>query len=446
MRVTVDESGQTISYLKGAPEVLLQRSNLSEVEKKQWFDKSEQYASQGFRILALAWGETDSEQNLHFIGLILLGDPPRKEVAGAISQAKKAGIRVLMITGDHPATALSIAQQIGIEDKDSTGHVVTGEQLQNISIKQLTKLVAKTNVFARVKPEHKLAIVKALRELDQTIAVTGDGVNDAPALKAADVGVAMGIRGSDVSREVADLVLMDDNFSTIVDAIEEGRNIFENIKKFIRFMFAANLAEVLLVAIGVIISMMADYRYESGALLLPLTAVQILWINLLTDSFPALALALDKNIGVMNCKPIPRNSPILDQLSSRFILAIGGLGGGISLGLLYTLPGFGIDLQSTQTLVFTYLTVGQLLFVFPARKLLTSAENNHYLYLAIILGIVIQLCALILPGISNILGVTALDFELFMMISLLCFISWLAGETIGKMLRVQQYTLPTIKD
>lgn len=431
MRVTVNEDNNKVSYLKGAPEVLLERSELTTSELKLWMDKSNQYASKGYRILALAYGEGEVEENLKFLGLILLGDPPRKEVAGAIKQAQQAGIRVLMITGDHPSTALTIAKQIGIESGSGQDKVITGSELDQMDEASLFEVVANINVFARVKPEHKLTIVQTLRTQKQVIAVTGDGVNDAPALKAADVGVAMGIRGSDVSREVADLVLMDDNFATIVEAIKEGRNIFENIKKFIRFMFAANLAEVLLITIGVSISMVMGFEYLDGSILLPLTAVQILWINLLTDSFPALALALDKNKGVMNWNPMPRNYPLLDKGTLMFILAIGSLGGTISLTLLYILPYFDVDAVSTQTLVFTYLTIGQLLFVFPARKLVCHSEKNPYLLYAILLGVGLQICALTIPVISQLLNVTGLDYQLIFLVVLMCSVSWFIANLIG---------------
>ena len=200
-----------------------------------------------------------------------------------------------MVTGDHPATALAIARKVGIPAEV----VATGEEIGELSDEELLEV----DVFARVKPEDKLRIVEAFQKAGEVVAMTGDGVNDAPALKRADVGVAMGQRGSDVSREVADLVLMDDNFATIVAAIEEGRSIYENIQKFIRFLFSTNLSEVLVVALGMVIAALLNLRDGAGHLLLPLTAVQILWINLVTDGLPALALALDRNPGVLNRPP-----------------------------------------------------------------------------------------------------------------------------------------------
>jgi P-type Ca2+ transporter type 2C len=252
MRVTVEDGGNRTSYLKGAPEVIIKHSILSEDEKRNWEEKAEGYAAEGFRILALGWREGEGDTEIHFGGLILLWDPPRAEVPEAIRQAQEAGIRVVMITGDHPATALAVANEVGIPPS----RVLTGFDIENYSDEALREAVKNTNVFARVAPEHKLRIVEALQANKEVVAVTGDGVNDAPALKRSDVGVAMGERGSDVSREVADLVLLDDNFATIVAAIEEGRSIYENIQKFVRFLFSTNLALVLLVVGGSIGSFM----------------------------------------------------------------------------------------------------------------------------------------------------------------------------------------------
>src|SRR6266511_3785617 len=239
MRATVEESGALVSYLKGAPEVILQRSRLTIEERRNWGEKADGYAGDGFRVLALGHREGASDEEVEFLGLALLWDPPRAEVPDAIRRAQDAGIRVVMVTGDHPATALAVAHEVGIPPS----RVLTGLELETMPAEALSEAVRETNIFARVAPEHKLRLVEALKRNGEIVAMTGDGVNDAPALKRSDVGVAMGERGSDVSREVADLVLMDDNFATIVAAVEEGRNIYENIQKFIRFLFSTNLAE-----------------------------------------------------------------------------------------------------------------------------------------------------------------------------------------------------------
>ena len=249
-RATVRAADRPVSYLKGAPEVLIARSALPDAERESWIGKAEAYTREGFRVLALAWGEGDTEEQLSFLGLVLLWDPPRPEVPDAVRKAQAAGIRVVMITGDHPATALAVAHMIGVPGV----RVLTGKDLEDYHAQALTDALREVNVFARVRPEQKLRLVEALQARGDIVAMTGDGVNDAPALKRSDVGVAMGQRGSDVSREVSDLVLLDDNFATIVSAVEEGRGIYENVQKFLRFLFSTNLSEVLLVAGGAVLA------------------------------------------------------------------------------------------------------------------------------------------------------------------------------------------------
>jgi P-type Ca2+ transporter type 2C len=296
MRVTVSESGKHISYLKGAPEVLIERSSLSLQEKREWEAKALKHASEGYRVLALGWREEERDEDITFLGLVMLWDPPRAEVPVALQRAKAAGIRVVMITGDHPATAKAVAEAIGI----TTDRAVVGSEVEQASLEQLRDLVRHVNVFARVAPEHKLRLVEALKANGEIVAVTGDGVNDAPALKSSDIGVAMGKRGSDVSREVSDIVLMDDNFATIVATIEEGRSIYENIQKFIRFFFSTDLALIVLMVAGLALAFLLGIKDPiGGTFLLPLTAAQLLWINVVADGPPALALAFDRNPGVM---------------------------------------------------------------------------------------------------------------------------------------------------
>ena len=280
MRVSVAEDGRTVAYLKGAAEVLLERSALTSDERDRWHERIEAAAASGYRVLGLAWSPEDSEHELTWLGTVALWDPPRPEVHDAVSSAQAAGIRVLMITGDHPATAQAIAADIGIP----AARVLTGADLDELRPDELVDAVADVHVFARVSPEHKLALVEALKARGEIVAMTGDGVNDAPALKRADVGVAMGERGSDVSREVADLVLLDDNFATITAAVEEGRGIYDNIQKFLRFLFSTNVALVLLVAVGVVGAAIGGLRDDAGDLLVPLTAAQLLWINVIATA------------------------------------------------------------------------------------------------------------------------------------------------------------------
>ncbi len=399
-RVTVKSEEGLLSYLKGAPEVLLERSNLPPHEHQSWQEKALAYAAEGYRVLAMAWGSDQTEEDLHFLGLVLFWDPPRPEVPAAIHKAQQAGIRVLMVTGDHPATALSIAHQIGIHGE----RVITGSDLEEYTPQALLQAVREVNVFARVSPQHKLKLVELLQSSGEVVAMTGDGVNDAPALKRSDVGVAMGQRGSDVSREVADLVLLDDNFATIVTAIEEGRNIYENIQKFIRFLFSTNLSEVLVIAIGALAAAILNLRDASGALLLPLTAVQILWINLITDGLPAISLTLDRNPGVMQHPPRPSKAPLLDGASLRFVLVSGTIKALCALGLLGLLPRLGYSLEATRSVTFHFMAIGQLFFAYPARHTHLFPLPNLWLHGAVLLGMAVQFLVGILPA-----SIVALD-------------------------------------
>ncbi|BBL93667.1 haloacid dehalogenase [Thermus thermophilus] len=378
------------SFLKGAPEALIPRLALPQEEQARLFEEAGAHAAKGFRVLALAFGEGEREEGLRFLGFVLLLDPPRPEVPEAVARVLKAGVRVVMVTGDHPATALAIARRVGMPAEV----VATGEELEALSDEELLKV----DVFARVRPEQKLRIVEALQKAGEVVAMTGDGVNDAPALKRADVGVAMGQRGSDVSREVADLVLLDDNFATIVAAIEEGRSIYENIQKFLRFLFSTNLSEVLVVALGMVLAALLGLRDEAGHLLLPLTAVQILWINLVTDGLPALALSLDRNPGVLDRPPRPKESPLLDGPSLRFVLLTGALKAGLALGLLGFLPG-AVGLEAAQSATFHFMAIGQLFFAYAARHTDLRPLPNPYLHGAVGLSALAQVALGVgLPG------------------------------------------------
>ena len=378
------------SFLKGAPEALIPRLALPQEEQARLFEEAGAHAAKGFRVLALAFGEGEREEGLRFLGFVLLLDPPRPEVPEAVARVLKAGVRVVMVTGDHPATARAIARRVGMPAEV----VATGEDLETLS----DEVLLKVDVFARVRPEQKLRIVEALQKAGEVVAMTGDGVNDAPALKRADVGVAMGQRGSDVSREVADLVLLDDNFATIVAAIEEGRSIYENIQKFLRFLFSTNLSEVLVVALGMVLAALLGLRDEAGHLLLPLTAVQILWINLVTDGLPALALSLDRNPGVLDRPPRPKESPLLDGPSLRFVLLTGALKAGLALGLLGFLPG-AVGLEAAQSATFHFMAIGQLFFAYAARHTDLRPLPNPYLHGAVGLSALAQVALGVgLPG------------------------------------------------
>jgi Ca2+-transporting ATPase len=427
-RVTVSQDGRSMSYVKGAPEVLLDRCVLSAKDRESWQEKAAAYAQEGFRVLAVASGPGEAEDHLSLLGLVLFWDPPRPEVPNAVRTALDAGIRVVMITGDHPATALAIAHQIGIPGV----RVLTGEDLEEYQGDDLRAALEDVNVFARVRPEQKLLLVEALQAQRQIVAMTGDGVNDAPALKRSDVGVAMGQRGSDVSREVADLVLQDDNFATIVNAVEEGRGIYENIQKFLRFLFSTNLSEVLLVACGAVVAFAIDLRDSTGGLMLPLTAAQILWINLLTDGVPAVALAFDRTPGVMQQKPRPADSPLLDRPSVRFVVAVGSTKAVLALTLLGVLPILGYSLEVTRAATFHFMAIGQLFLTYPSRHTWMRPVTNPYLHAAVLAGIAIQFAAASLPFVSNLLGHAAIPWELWAVVFAIAFASWGLAEMVSR--------------
>jgi len=405
MRVTVLEEGRQVSYLKGGAEVLLERSRLTDDERADWYNKIEAAADQGYRVLGLAWAVGDEDSSIEWLGTVSLWDPPRPEVADAIDATQKAGIRVMMITGDHPATARAIARSIGI----NSDKVMTGDLLDQLSAEELSAEVRDVGVFARVSPENKLALVEALKSNGDTVAMTGDGVNDAPALKRADVGVAMGQRGSDVSREVADLVLLDDNFATIAAAVEEGRSIYANILKFIRFLFSTNVALVLLIAVGVAGAAMFNLHDDHGNMFVPLIAVQLLWINIIADGPPALALGIDRNPGMMSQRPRSPSSPLLSRMDVRFILFAGLLKGGIGIVLFFVLPMLGYSATSTQTSLFLFESLAQLAFVYPSRRITSSTISNWVLNVIIVASVGLQVLTITVPGLRTLLGLVPLD-------------------------------------
>ncbi|HDD46079.1 MAG TPA: HAD family hydrolase, partial [Candidatus Aenigmarchaeota archaeon] len=304
MMTTVNRCGnKTFAFSKGAVEVILKKCEkilingkivtLSKDMKTRIIKANDSMAKEALRVLGMAYKEVKSkensyESNLIFVGMQGMIDPPRKEVKAAIEDCKNAGIRVIMITGDNKNTAMAIAREIGINCKDA----IVGMEIENMNKEELRDIVEKVDVFARVDPIHKYRILNALKENGHIVAMTGDGVNDAPALKMADVGVAMGIRGTDIAKQASDIVLLDDNFKTIRDAVEEGRRIFDNIRKFVNYLLSSNVGEVLVLLFASLLSRFRDIP-------IPLTAVQLLWINLLTDGLPALALGVDpasKNI------------------------------------------------------------------------------------------------------------------------------------------------------
>jgi Ca2+-transporting ATPase len=431
MRVTVAEDTQPVSYLKGAPEVILARSSLADGQRSAWLEAAHARAREGYRVLALGWCDGEAETGLTFLGLVLLWDPPRPEVPDALRHAQAAGIRVIMITGDHPATAETVGEAIGIK----THRVLTGSDIDRMSAGELGAAVRDCDVFARASPEHKLKLVEALKAADEVVAVTGDGVNDAPALKRADVGVAMGLRGSDVAREVSDLVLMDDNFATIVAAIEEGRSIYENIQKCIRFLFSANLALVLLVVGGLGLSFALGLKDpEGGLFLLPLTAVQLLWINVIGNGAPALALTFDHNPGVMQLRPRQADGRLLDSQSVRFIVVSGLAKAFAGLVLFLLLPFLGYAILETRTAVFLYESIAEVAFAYPSRRIHLNPLRNTFLHVAVLGSIVLQVLTVLVPALRALLGLVPIDLTVSLMIAAAVLWSWGVAELVGRWL------------
>ncbi len=430
MRVCVEEEGSSRSYLKGAPEELLRRCSLSDDERAQWLARAEAGAEDGFRVLALAAGPGESEEDLDFLGLVRLWDPPRREVPDAIRRAQQAGVRVLLITGDHPGTARAVAREVGLDAE----HALVGSEVDELADDALLDALRRVQVFARVTPQHKLRLVEVLQRAGEIVAMTGDGVNDAPALKRADVGVAMGQRGSDVAREVADLVLLDDDFASIVGAIEEGRSIYESIQNFVRFLFSTNVALVSFVVVGALWAFATDMRDAAGSLLLPLTAIQLLWINFLGDGPAALALALDRHPDVMKRPPKPPGEPLLDRASRHFVLWTGLLKAGAGAVFLIALPLWGYTVVAARTAVFLLESVAQLVTAYPARRIGAQAAPNQTL-LAVILGsVVLQAATVSVPALRTALGLVPLDARVLAASAAAVLVTWVLSEAIGRAL------------
>ena len=357
------------------------------------------------------------EQDLVFLGLIGMMDPPREEAKEAVARARGAGIRSIMITGDHPRTAAAIAVELGI----ATDHrAVTGMELDAMADDLLDRTVREVSVYARVNPEHKLRIVRALQRGGLTVAMTGDGVNDAPALKAADIGLAMGITGTDVSKEAADIVLSDDNFATIVAAVEEGRAIFSNIRKFLRYLLSSNIGEVLTMFFGVLLAdTLGLSGHGGGAVVLPLLATQILWINLVTDGAPALALGVDPaDARTMTRPPRQRGESVITRRMWAGIALVGVvMATGTLLVLDASLPGGVIegtgDLPYAQTMALTTLVMFQLFNVLNARSDERSAFSglfsNRWLWAALGLSLLLQAAVVYVPSLQHAFSTVSLS-------------------------------------
>ncbi len=387
--------GETIAYMKGAPEIMLKlcdkiyiNKRLTESDREKILEVTEKMASQGLRVLGFAYKEVQGkysienvEKGLTFVGLAGMIDPPKKETKTAIKLCQQAGIDIIMITGDHKLTAEAVAKEIGF-----TGKAVTGEEIDKMTEAELEKSVEEDKIFARVTPEHKLRIVSILEKKGHIVAVTGDGTNDAPALKKATIGVAMGIKGTDVAKEASDMILLDDNFSTIVSAVREGRKVFDNIKKFVRYLIGANVGEVLLVA--------STFFFLPLDLLPILFPIQLLWINIVTDGFPALALGVEREEeNIMRRKPRdPRESILFGSLP--FLLAAGII---VSVSTFIAfLIGLQTSLSIARTMAFSTMVIIEVIYVLNCRSELKSVFTNNpfknkQLLLSIIGAIIAQI-------------------------------------------------------
>jgi Ca2+-transporting ATPase len=356
------------------------------------------------------------EGELVFVGIVGIIDPPRPEARDAVAEAHAAGVRVIMITGDHPRTAVRIAADLGIVEPGAP--VLTGTELGRLDEAGLRAVVAHTDVYARVAPEHKLRIVDALQAEGNIVAMTGDGVNDAPALKSADIGVAMGITGTDVTKEAADMILADDNFATIITAIREGRSIFANIRKFLRFLLSSNIGEVLTMFLGVVLAGVLGLDSTGEAIAVPLLATQILWINLLTDTGPALAMGVDPPPDdVMRRRPRRPQDRVLDGEMWIGIIWVGVVMAAVSLlALDLRLPGGlvddGGDVVEARTMAFTTLVLAQLFNAINARSDRVSAFHhlftNAFLWGALALSATLQVAVVHVPFLNEAFDTTPL--------------------------------------
>lgn len=426
MTIVRRSSDAPIAYVKGAPDVLLARCThrlgtngtiepLSDSTRAAILDANAQFAHYALRVLGFAhrrlskepgsYHSSELERQLIFLGLAAMKDPLRPEAKVAVQACHDAGIKTVMITGDHKDTAVAIAEELG--SRNGTVQALTGIELDRLSDEALGKQVGHFSVYARVSAEHKLRIVKALKSSGAIVAMTGDGVNDAPAVKAADIGVAMGITGTDVTKEASDMVVTDDNFASIAAAVEEGRGIFDNIRKTVHFLLSCNVSEVLVMLFATLLG-----------LPLPLLPIQILWMNLVTDGFPALALAVDpKAPDLMKRRPRRPDARLLDRGRLVAIGLEGLMLSTVALGaFIYSLYGLHQDLEQARTVAFTVLVINQLVHAFNCRSdrwslFQVGVQTNRSLLLAFVLSLGIQVAVLTIPPVASIFKVASLPLE-----------------------------------
>ncbi|MDO5708117.1 MAG: calcium-translocating P-type ATPase, SERCA-type [Andreesenia angusta] len=441
-------NGRYIMLTKGAPDIVLSRSKkillngeiieLTEEIRNRITKKNSEYAESALRVLAFAYKEIEENSNIEeeenqltFLGLTGMIDPPREEAKEAIKLCKSAGIRVVMITGDHITTASAIGRQIGLLDGNSLA--IEGHKIDEYTDEEFKEIVKKTNVFARVSPEHKVRIVDSIKSNNEIVAMTGDGVNDAPSLKRADIGVAMGITGTDVSKEAANMILTDDNFASIVDAVEEGRIIYSNIRKFVGFLLSCNIGEILLIFISML--------FGWGT---PLLAIQLLWINLITDSLPAFALGLEpQNEEVMNKNPRHPDEPLVDR-HMKIAIAFQSIGLALAALISYRIADiFIISGQDAnllpKTFCFVTLIFGEMLRAYSARSEIVPIHkmkilSNRLLNISVILAIGLLAAVVYIPTLQNIFHTVGLSLNQALIAVGLSILPIIAGE-ISKMLK-----------
>ena len=453
LMTTVHEvNGKYIVYTKGGVDELLRRCNSyilnGEIKtdldefKNQIAINNEEMAKNALRVLAMAYKELDHrpskeeietlESNLIYIGMVGMIDPPRLEVKDAVEKCKTAGIKPVMITGDHKITAIAIARELGILENEN--EAITGLELEQMSDEDLIKNVRQYSVYARVSPEHKVRIVKAWQANGEIVAMTGDGVNDAPALKTADIGCAMGIVGTDVSKEAADVILTDDNFATVVSAVEEGRRIYDNILKAIQFLLSSNVGEIITLFIAIMLTPLLAkwFGIIDVSALEPLLPIHILWINLVTDSLPALALAVDPAAkDIMNRKPIKPKKGIFTKSMAWRIVYQGAMIGIITLAAFcigLNTPGKEehIRIEIGQTMAFSVLALSQLVHVYNIRDnkksiFKTGIFNNSKLILATLGSAALMFVILLVPSLRGVFSIVELPVENILEVVLLVF-------------------------
>jgi len=396
---------------------------------------------EGLRVLAVAYRHLERlpeqvtageiERNLALIGLMAMIDPARPEVGPAVERARKAGIRTMMITGDYPDTARAVAKEIGLLRPG--GEVVTGVELNGMSDEQLAARIEDVDVFARVSPQHKVRIVEALKARDEVVAMTGDGVNDAPALKRASIGVAMGITGTDVSKETADMVLTDDNYASIVSAVEQGRIIYSNIRKFVYYLISCNVAEVMIIFLATLVGSPP-----------PLVAIQLLWLNLLTDGAPALALGLEKgDPDIMEQPPRPVHEPIINRLMIAGIVVQTIAITTIVLTAYYIGRAWDpSSLTLARTMAFVTLSFSELVRSYTARSERVSlfrlgVFSNKYMQYAVLLSIVLLLVVIYVPFLQPIFDTVPLGMREWAVVLPLLVVPGIAAEITKAAIRLR---------